>query len=92
MFLRKFCIIAAQLASISHAFHMHGYAYRVISMDQPLGPYSNESSTPITVDYVKQLYEDGKIKRNFHGPGKDTLAVPNNGYAVIRIRANNPGM
>ncbi|KAK1135838.1 hypothetical protein K0M31_000410 [Melipona bicolor] len=82
---------SSQLPNISHAFHMHGYAYRVMSMDQPLGPTIPNNSTPISVDYVKQLDEDGKLKRNFDGPGKDTLAVPNNGYAVIRIRANNPG-
>lgn len=92
MFLRRFCIIAAQVQNISHAFHMHGYAYRVISMGQPLGPYLGQNSTIVSVDYVKQLDENEEIKRNFDGPGKDTLAVPNNGYAVLRVRANNPGM
>ncbi|XP_043518680.1 laccase-5-like [Frieseomelitta varia] len=80
---------SSQLPNISHAFHMHGYAYRVISMGQPFGP--NPTNSTISVDYVKQLDENGGIKRNSDGPGKDTLAVPNNGYAVLRIRANNPG-
>ena len=92
MFLRRFCIIAAELPNISHAFHMHGYAYRVISMGQPLGPNLDNQSSTISVDYVKQLDKNGEIKRNFDGPGKDTLAVPNNGYAVLRVRANNPGI
>ncbi|KAF3424015.1 hypothetical protein E2986_05263 [Frieseomelitta varia] len=52
----------------------------------------NSTVEIILVDsyYVKQLDENGGIKRNSDGPGKDTLAVPNNGYAVLRIRANNP--
>lgn len=92
MFLRKFCIIAAQLLNISHPFHMHGYAYRVLSMGQPFGPNMANQNVTISVDYVKQLNENGEIKRNFDGPGKDTLSVPSNGYAVLRIRADNPGM
>lgn len=32
------------------------------------------------------------IKRNFRAPPlKDTVAVPNNGYVVLRLKADNPG-
>lgn len=92
IFLIKLFIIAAQVTRITHPFHMHGYAFRVLSMDQPLGPYSSTgNSTTIDVNFVKQLDRRGKIRRNFNAASKDTLAVPNNGYTVIRFRANNPG-
>ena len=46
-----------------------------------------------SLDYVKQLDKEGKIKRNLtHGILKDTVAVPGGGYTVIRFVANNPGM
>ncbi|XP_017760663.1 PREDICTED: laccase-like [Eufriesea mexicana] len=82
----------SQIPRLTHPFHMHGFAFRVLSMDQPLGPYSNTGNgSTIDVDFVKQLDSSGKIKRNFKSASKDTLAVPNNGYTVIRFRANNAG-
>ncbi|KOC69892.1 Laccase-5 [Habropoda laboriosa] len=86
-------IDTSQVEQLSHPFHLHGYAFRVVSMGQPLGPYSfTGNATVITTDYVKQLDSEGKIERNLDtAPGKDTLAVPNNGYVVLRFVANNPG-
>nr|XP_033342198.1 laccase-2-like [Megalopta genalis] len=76
---------------IEHPFHLHGYAFSVVSMGQPLGPSGN-STGYITVDYVKQLDANNEIERNLiDPPKKDTIAVPNNGFAVIKFEANNPG-
>lgn len=59
-------------------------------MDQPLGPFA--SGNGISVDYVKKLESENNLNRKFDTPaGKDTIALPNNGYAVIRFRASNPG-
>lgn len=47
----------------------------------------------LTTEYVKYLNENGKIKKRFKGsPLKDTISIPNGGYAVIRFRADNPGI
>ncbi|XP_003699567.2 uncharacterized protein LOC100881299 [Megachile rotundata] len=78
------------IPELFHPFHLHGYAFRVLSMGQPLGPPTNESL--ISLDYVKELDSETNLNRNFDNPpGKDTIVLPNNGYAVIRFRANNPG-
>ncbi|XP_076641104.1 uncharacterized protein LOC143352475 [Halictus rubicundus] len=80
--------------STEHPFHLHGYAFYVVSMGQPLGGYSDNatSAAGITVDYVKQLDANNQIERNLiDPPKKDTIAVPNNGFAIIRFQADNPG-
>ena len=42
--------------------------------------------------YVKKLNEEGKIKRNLKDPPrKDTIAVPDAGFTVMRFKADNPG-
>lgn len=75
---------------VQHPFHLHGYSYQVVTIDQPLGPF--RGSNGITLDYVKQLDKNNQIKRNFDSPpGKDTISVPNNGFVLIRFRASNPG-
>ncbi|KAF3424016.1 hypothetical protein E2986_10741 [Frieseomelitta varia] len=46
----------------------------------------------MTLEYFKELEKKNQIVKNFDSPhGRDTLPVPNNGYAIIRFRANNPG-
>ena len=55
--------------------------------------FNLQLNTYTSLDYVKQLDKEGKIKRNLtHGILKDTVAVPNGGYTVVRFVANNPGM
>ncbi|XP_076641101.1 uncharacterized protein LOC143352472 [Halictus rubicundus] len=79
-----------QVPGLHHPFHLHGYAYNVVAMDQPLGPFNG--SNGITADYVKQLDNKNQIERNFDSPpGKDTIGVPNNGFVLIRFHASNPG-
>ncbi|XP_078042066.1 uncharacterized protein LOC144472650 [Augochlora pura] len=76
---------------VEHPFHIHGYAFSVVSMGQPLGPSGNSTSY-ITVDYVKQLDAENKIERNLiDPPKKDTIAVPNNGFVILKFQASNPG-
>ena len=45
-----------------------------------------------TVEEVKRWDREGRIKRKLHrAPIKDTVAVPDGGYTVIRFYADNPG-
>ena len=70
---------------------MHGYTFYVVGMGQPLGPIP-KSDIKMTLEYFKELEKKNQIVKNFDSPhGRDTLPVPNNGYAIIRFRANNPG-
>ncbi|XP_012139840.2 uncharacterized protein LOC100881736 [Megachile rotundata] len=83
-------IDVSNVNGLIHPFHLHGHSFRVLSMGQPLGPYSPQNA--ITLDYVKKLDSKTNLNRKYDNPaGKDTIALPNNGYAVIRFRANNPG-
>lgn len=71
---------------------MHGYAFHVVSIGQPLGPFS-DNTRAMTVKFFNQLEEQRQVKRNFDAPpSKDTFAIPNNGYAILRFKADNPGM
>ena len=41
---------------------------------------------------MRRMDEQGELKRNFERPIiKDTIAVPLQGYAIIRFIADNPG-
>lgn len=47
----------------------------------------------VTVDQIKTMDQDGLITRNLiDAPIKDTVAVPDGGYTIIRFVAKNPGM
>lgn len=79
---------SAQIPGMSHPFHLHGNAFYVIGQ----GCGSEFNITKIDVDIAKELDLDGKIFRHLVRPAsKDTYAVPNNGFTVIRMVANNPG-
>jgi hypothetical protein len=46
----------------------------------------------INLKHALELDRKGLLHRQFKGPPmKDTIAVPNNGYVVVRFRADNPG-
>lgn len=71
---------------------MHGFAFNVVALGQPLGPTSNENPR-MTLNYFKELEKNNLIEKDLtYPPGKDTIPVPNNGYTVIRFRANNIGI
>lgn len=70
-----------------HPMHLHGYSFAVV------GLHEFNSSEKITVPLVKELDAKGLIKRNLiNPPFKDTLAMSHGGYAILRFRANNPGI
>lgn len=46
----------------------------------------------VTVDQIKYMDMNGLIKRNLvDAPIKDTVAVPDGGYTIVRFVASNPG-
>lgn len=46
----------------------------------------------INLKHALDLDRRGLLHRHFASPPlKDTIAVPNNGYVVVRFRADNPG-
>ncbi|XP_060065140.1 uncharacterized protein LOC132545474 [Ylistrum balloti] len=68
----------------NHPMHLHGHKFRVIGMDR-----LNKSTT---LEEVKRLDNEGKLIRNLTSPvDKDTVTVPDGGYVILRVHANNPG-
>ncbi|PSN33041.1 hypothetical protein C0J52_26096 [Blattella germanica] len=77
-----------QQPNLSHPFHLHGYAFNVIGM----GRSPDRNVKKINLKHALDLDRRGLLHREFDlPPGKDTIAVPNNGYVVFRFRADNPG-
>ncbi|KAJ4431322.1 hypothetical protein ANN_19919 [Periplaneta americana] len=68
---------------ISHPFHLHGYAFYVMAE----GQYTNG----LTVQDVYKNMTSQVLMQSTAPIQKDTLAVPSNGYAIIKFRADNPG-
>ncbi len=47
----------------------------------------------VTVNQIKELDTQGLIRRNLvDAPIKDTVAVPDGGFTIIRFVAKNPGI
>ncbi|KAK7475486.1 hypothetical protein BaRGS_00033242, partial [Batillaria attramentaria] len=68
----------------THPLHLHGHSFRVVAVDR--------LDVPMTRDLFIDLDRKGQIKRNLHkAPYKDTLPIPDGGYVVLRIKADNPG-
>ncbi|KAJ6644336.1 Laccase-2 [Pseudolycoriella hygida] len=77
-----------QQTNLSHPFHIHGTGFHVIGMGR--SPDTNVKK--INLKHALDLDRRGLLHRQFgHPPLKDTIAVPNNGYVVVRFRADNPG-
>lgn len=69
-----------------HPFHLHGYAFNVMGAGIP------NNGAGVTVDDIKRMDARGLLPRKMTSPHfKDTVAIPNNGYAIVRFRADNPG-
>lgn len=80
--------ILVQQTNLSHPFHIHGTAFHVIGMGR--SPDTNVKK--INLKHALDLDRRGLLHRQFGQPPlKDTIAVPNNGYVVVRFRADNPG-
>ncbi|EFX01412.1 ferrooxidoreductase [Grosmannia clavigera kw1407] len=72
----------------SHPFHLHGHTFQVLDRWPALGPdfASLADASPIAYDPANHTaFPDKPIRR-------DTLVLPPNGYAVMRFRADNPGV
>lgn len=72
----------------SHPFHLHGHAFQVLERWPALGPdfASLADADPIAYDPDNHTaFPATPIRR-------DTLVLPPNGYAVMRFRADNPGV
>ncbi|XP_052228206.1 uncharacterized protein LOC127842632 [Dreissena polymorpha] len=68
----------------NHPMHLHGHAFHVVGMDR-LGENTSLSQ-------VKELDAQGKLPRNLRTAVlKDTVTVPDGGYAILRFHADNPG-
>ncbi|XP_063378524.1 uncharacterized protein LOC134665480 [Cydia fagiglandana] len=77
-----------QSQNLSHPFHMHGNSFRVIGM----GRSPDKTVKKINLKHALDLDRQGLLDRQFEDPpSKDTIAVPNNGYVVLRMKADNPG-
>ncbi|XP_055904977.1 uncharacterized protein LOC129940613 [Eupeodes corollae] len=78
---------AANAGDIHHPFHLHGYRFMVVGMGQ------HPSGVPMTLSAAKQIERSEGLVRSYKNrpPFKDTISIPNRGYAVLRFRANNPG-
>lgn len=80
---------SVQQDNLSHPFHLHGHSFNVIGM----GRSPDTTVKKINLRHALDLDRRGLLNRQFNLPPlKDTVAVPNNGYVVMRFRANNPGM
>lgn len=77
-----------QQPNLSHPFHLHGYGYSVIG----IGRSPDTNVKKINLKHALDLDRRGLLHRQYNlPPTKDTIAVPNNGYVVLRFRADNPG-
>lgn len=84
-------LFIVQIANLSHPFHLHGYAFNVIG----IGRSPDKNVKKINLKHALDLDRRGLLHRHLkqgdHPPAKDTVAVPNNGYVILRFRADNPG-
>lgn len=81
-------LFSVQQPNLSHPFHLHGYAFKVIG----IGRSPDKNVKKINLKHALDLDRRGLLHREFNlPPSKDTIAVPNNGYVVFRFRADNPG-
>ncbi|KIW76134.1 hypothetical protein Z517_10879 [Fonsecaea pedrosoi CBS 271.37] len=93
-------IVINNLDDGGHPFHLHGYSFYVVSVFPPPTPWSSERP-PFTAGgtamYNYNPFADPPLESpagpyNLENPPKkDTVFVPQRGYAVIRFRADNKG-
>ncbi|XP_055854231.1 uncharacterized protein LOC129917982 [Episyrphus balteatus] len=79
---------SATAGNIHHPFHLHGYAFMVTGLGQ------HPSGLPMTLKEAKKIEKSKGLVRYYKSnrpPIKDTVSIPNRGYAIIRFRADNPG-
>jgi FtsP/CotA-like multicopper oxidase with cupredoxin domain len=67
----------------THPFHLHGHKFFVMDV----GNFDNTTT-------LEDIVSDDEILRkssNTNPPLKDTVLIPNSGYARIKFKADNPG-
>ncbi|XP_055915066.1 LOW QUALITY PROTEIN: uncharacterized protein LOC129948201 [Eupeodes corollae] len=64
---------------MDHPFHLHGYRFALMGIE-------NDTS-----NLTKAIENASKYKRS-RPVWKDTVSIPRNGVAVLRFRADNPGI
>ncbi|KAK7090336.1 uncharacterized protein [Littorina saxatilis] len=68
----------------THPLHLHGHSYRVVAV--------HRFTEKITRERFIEMDRKGLIDRRLHAaPYKDTLPIPNGGFIVLRLKADNPG-
>ncbi len=81
-------LFVVQQPNLSHPFHLHGYGFNVIG----IGRSPDTNVKKINLKHALDLDRRGLLHRQYNlPPVKDTIALPNNGYVVLRFRADNPG-
>ncbi|CAG4911775.1 unnamed protein product [Colias eurytheme] len=70
----------------SYTFHMHGYSMHVVAS------WQSPAGLSLSRKEFEKLDKDGLIVRNLQNPPiKDTIAVPNKGFTIVRINPDNGG-
>ena len=82
---------------VSHPFHLHGHSFYVVAMERHglnsshIGPDPGNGNF-IYKEYVEDLNDRNMISKNLVDPPlKDTVAVPDAGFTIIRFLADNVG-
>ncbi|CRL29634.1 Cupredoxin [Penicillium camemberti] len=92
----------------SHPFHLHGHHFYVLAVHQAefgwgsynpfidkIPPHLESDSDELkndTVDAHKPNDYDSNLYDTSRAALRDTVQIPSRGYAVLRFRANNPGV
>ncbi|KAI5308624.1 hypothetical protein KEM55_005268, partial [Ascosphaera atra] len=72
-----------------HPFHMHGHDFHVLSVYQAdigFGSYNPFAPSPPRAEYAVPPFDLSKSLQ------RDTIQVPPHGHAVLRFKADNPGV
>ncbi|KAK7500349.1 hypothetical protein BaRGS_00008256 [Batillaria attramentaria] len=67
-----------------HNMHLHGHKFRLLGL--------NKVGKALSRSTLEQMDARGELRRNYiKPPVRDTVNVPDGGYAIIRFTASNPG-
>ncbi|KAF4761668.1 hypothetical protein N7455_003394 [Penicillium solitum] len=101
-------LIINNLDEGSHPFHLHGHHFYILAVHQAefgwgsynpfidkIPPHLESDSDELkndTVDAHKPNGYDSRLYDTSRAALRDTVQIPSRGYAVLRFRANNPGI
>ncbi|KAK7098255.1 uncharacterized protein [Littorina saxatilis] len=69
---------------LGHNMHLHGHSFRLLGVEKVASKLSRTE--------MEEMEARGQVKRNLiQPPVRDTVNIPDGGYAVLRFTANNPG-